>query len=133
MAWYGWLSVPIYAVLIFFFSYFYSIITFDVHDVSDNIKRYGGFIPGIRPGAPTERYLTRILNKMTFMGAMFLVIIAVIPYLLSGILGINIWIGGTSALIAVGVSLDVIQQMEQHMIMRNYDGFMKKGRLKGRR
>jgi preprotein translocase subunit SecY len=70
---------------------------------------------------------------MTFMGAMFLVIIAVIPYLLSGILGINIWIGGTSALIAVGVSLDVIQQMEQHMIMRNYDGFMKKGRLKGRR
>jgi len=129
----GYLYVPIYAVLIFFFSYFYSIITFDVHDVSDNIKRYGGFIPGIRPGAPTERYLSRILNKMTFMGALFLVIIAVIPYILSGLLGINIWIGGTSALIAVGVALDIIQQMEQHMIMRNYDGFMKKGRLKGRR
>jgi len=129
----GYLYVPIYAVLIFFFSYFYSIITFDVHDVSDNIKRYGGFIPGIRPGAPTEKYLSRILSKMTFMGALFLVIIAVIPYILSGVLGINIWIGGTSALIAVGVALDIVQQMEQHMIMRNYDGFMKKGRLKGRR
>jgi len=129
----GYLYVPIYAVLIFFFSYFYSIITFDVHDVSDNIKRYGGFIPGIRPGAPTEKYLTKILSKMTFMGALFLVVIAIIPYILSGAIGINIWLGGTSALIAVGVALDIVQQMEQHMIMRNYDGFMKKGRLKGRR
>ncbi len=129
----GILYLPIYALLVFFFSYFYSMITFDVHDVSDNIKKYGGFIPGIRPGAPTENYLTRVLNKMTFMGALFLVIIAVVPYFMSSALGVNIWIGGTSALIAVGVALDVLQQMEAHMIMRNYDGFMKKGRLKGRR
>jgi preprotein translocase subunit SecY len=129
----GYLYIPLYCILIFFFAYFYSIISFDVHDVSDNIKRYGGFIPGIRPGAPTEKYLSRILGKMTFMGALFLVIIAVIPYILSAVLSVNIWIGGTSALIAVGVALDIVQQMEQHMIMRNYDGFMKKGRLKGRR
>jgi preprotein translocase subunit SecY len=129
----GYLYVPIYCLLVFFFAYFYSIISFDVHDVSENIKRYGGFVPGIRPGAPTEKYLSKILGRMTFMGAIFLVIIAVIPYILSAILSVNIWIGGTSALIAVGVALDVVQQMEQHMIMRNYDGFMKKGRLKGRK
>jgi len=129
----GYLYVPIYAVLIFFFSYFYSVVSFNVHDVSDNIKKYGGFIPGIRPGAPTEKYMTKVLNKMTFMGAIFLVLIAVIPYIFSSFLGMNMWLGGTSALIAVGVALDILQQMEAHMIMRNYDGFVKKGRLKGRR
>ncbi|HQC38128.1 MAG TPA: preprotein translocase subunit SecY, partial [Thermotogota bacterium] len=128
----GYLYLPIYAILILFFTYFYSIATFDVHDVSDNIKKYGGFVPGIRPGAPTEKYFTRILNRMTFIGAIFLVIMALVPYLLSSTLGVNIWIGGTSALIAVGVALDILQQMEAHMIMRNYEGFIKKGRLKGR-
>ena len=128
----GYLYLPIYAILILFFTYFYSMATFDVHDVSENIKKYGGFVPGIRPGAPTEKYFTRILNRMTFIGAVFLVIMALVPYLLSSTLGVNIWIGGTSALIAVGVALDILQQMEAHMIMRNYEGFMKKGRLKGR-
>jgi len=128
----GYLYLPIYAVLVFFFTYVYSYMTFDVHDVSENIKKYGGFIPGIRPGGPTEKYMQRVLGRMVFMGAMFLVIISIIPYLMTSFLGANIWIGGTSALIAVGVALDVLQQMEAHMIMRNYDGFMKKGRLKGR-
>lgn len=128
----GVLYLPIYSILIFFFSYFYSIVTFDVHEVSENIKKYGGFVPGIRPGASTEKYFTRILNRITFIGAIFLVVMSIIPYLLSSTLGVNIWIGGTSALIAVGVALDILQQMEAHMIMRNYEGFIKKGRLKGR-
>jgi preprotein translocase subunit SecY len=128
----GYLYLPIYGVLILFFTYFYSIATFDVHDVSDNIKKYGGFVPGIRPGASTEKYFSRILNRVTFIGAIFLVAMALIPYILSSTLGVNIWVGGTSALIAVGVALDVLQQMEAHMIMRNYEGFIKKGRLKGR-
>ncbi|HPE67854.1 MAG TPA: preprotein translocase subunit SecY [Thermotogota bacterium] len=129
----GYLYLPLYSLLVFFFAYFYSVISFDVHDISENIKKYGGFIPGIRPGAPTERYFMRVLNKMTFMGAVFLVVIAIVPYIMSFALGVSIWIGGTSALIAVGVALDILQQMEAHMIMRNYEGFIKKGRLKGRR
>jgi preprotein translocase subunit SecY len=128
----GYLYLPIYGVLILFFTYFYSIATFDVHDVSENIKKYGGFVPGIRPGPSTEKYFSRILNRVTFIGAIFLVAMALIPYVLSSSLGVNIWLGGTSALIAVGVALDVLQQMEAHMIMRNYEGFIKKGRLKGR-
>lgn len=127
------LYLILYAALVFFFTYFYSIIVFDVHDVSENIKSYGGFIPGIRPGKSTEIYIQRILNRVTFIGALFLVIIALLPYLIRGAVGINIWLGGTSALIAVGVALDVLQQIETHLIMRHYEGFVKKGRLRGRR
>ncbi|SHH49913.1 preprotein translocase subunit SecY [Thermosipho atlanticus] len=125
--------ITIYAVLIFFFTYFYSIVVFDPKDIAENIKSYGGYIPGIRPGKPTEQYITRVLNRITFVGALFLVIIALLPYLIQGITGVNIWLGGTSALIAVGVALDVAQQMEAHLIMRNYEGFVKKGKLPGRR
>ncbi len=127
------LYLIIYGGLILFFCYFYSIITFDVHDISENIKKYGGFIPGLRPGAPTEKYMLRILNRITFMGAAFLVTVAILPYLMTPVIGVNIAIGGTSTLIAVGVALDIIQQMEAHMIMRNYEGFMKRGRLRGRK
>jgi len=127
------LYLVLYAALIFFFTYFYSIIVFDVHDVAENIKSYGGFIPGIRPGKSTEQYIQRILNRVTFIGAVFLVIIALLPYLIRGAVGVNIWLGGTSALIAVGVALDVLQQIETHLIMRHYEGFVKKSRLRGRR
>ncbi|MCD6442532.1 MAG: preprotein translocase subunit SecY, partial [Thermotogae bacterium] len=99
----------------------------------ENIKNYGGFIPGIRPGKSTEEYIQRVLNRVTFVGAIFLVIMALLPYLVRGAVGVNIWLGGTSALIAVGVALDVLQQIEAHLIMRHYEGFVKKGRLRGRR
>jgi len=127
------LYLILYAALVFFFTYFYSIIVFDVHDVAENIKSYGGFIPGIRPGKSTENYIQRILNRVTFIGAIFLVVIALLPYLIRGAVGVNIWLGGTSALIAVGVALDILQQIETHLIMRHYEGFVKKGRLRGRR
>ncbi len=125
----------VYALFIFFFTYFYSAITFDVHEVSENIKEYGGFIPGIRPGAPTEQYMTKVLTRVTLLGALALVIIALLANLTSAIVGVSyaqFIIGGVGMMIAVGVALDIVQQMEAHLIMRHYEGFIKRGRLKGR-
>jgi preprotein translocase subunit SecY len=128
------LYLTTYALLVFFFTYFYSVVIFDPHDMSDNLKKYGGYIPGIRPGRPTEQYLHNVLNRVTFIGAIFLVIIAILPYLVQYIIKAQyIWIGGTSALIAVGVALDIAQQMEAHLMMHHYEGFIKKGKLRGRR
>lgn len=126
--------IVIYALLVFFFTYFYSAITFDVHDVSDNIKEYGGFIPGIRPGVSTEQYLAKVLSRITFLGALALVVIALLPNLSAAIVGSNSGqiVGGVGMMIAVGVALDVVQQMEAHLIMRHYEGFIKRGKLKGR-
>ncbi|AEH50809.1 preprotein translocase subunit SecY [Pseudothermotoga thermarum] len=121
--------VILYGLLVFFFTYFYSVIVFDPHEVAENIKKYGGFIPGIRPGKPTEEYIQKIVNKVTFMGAVFLVIIALLPHFVQAVSKVDIVIGGTSTLIAVGVALDVVQQMEAHMIMRHYEGFIKKGKI----
>ncbi|MGC8956110.1 MAG: preprotein translocase subunit SecY [Fervidobacterium sp.] len=123
----------LYSLLIFFFTYFYSVVVIDPKDISENIKRYGGFIPGIRAGKPTEEYITYVLNRVTFLGAVFLVGISLLPYLVEGVTRVNIWLGGTSALIAVGVALDIAQQIEAHLIMRNYEGFVKKGKIAGRR
>ncbi|HQI08863.1 MAG TPA: preprotein translocase subunit SecY [Fervidobacterium sp.] len=125
--------ITLYAVMIFFFTYFYSVVVIDPKDMADNIKRYGGFIPGIRAGKPTEDYITFVVNRVTFLGAIFLVGISLLPYLIQGVTGANLGIGGTSALIAVGVALDVAQQLEAHLIMRNYEGFVKKGKISGRR
>ncbi|MEN3042659.1 MAG: preprotein translocase subunit SecY [Fervidobacterium sp.] len=125
--------IILYALLIFFFTYFYSVVVIDPKDISENIKRYGGFIPGIRAGKPTEEYITYVLNRVTFIGAIFLVGISLLPYLVEGITRVNIWLGGTSALIAVGVALDIAQQIEAHLIMRNYEGFVKRGKIAGRR
>jgi len=127
------LYLTVYGLLVFFFTYFYSVVVFDPHDVAQNIQKYGGYIPGIRPGRSTELYLQRVINRVTFLGAVFLVVIALLPYVVQGIIRVNIWLGGTSALIAVGVALDIVQQMEAHLIMRHYEGFLKKGRIKGRR
>lgn len=127
------LYIILYGTMVFFFTYFYSSLTFDVKDVSNNIKNYGGYIPGIRPGYPTEQYIHRILTRVTFMGATFLVIIALLPTLVQAGTGVALTIGGTSTLISVGVALDILQQMESHLIVRHYEGFMKKGRLHGRR
>ncbi|ODN30351.1 preprotein translocase subunit SecY [Fervidobacterium thailandense] len=127
------LMITLYALLIFFFTYFYSVVVIDPRDISENIKRYGGFIPGIRAGKPTEEYITYVVNRVTFIGAVFLVAISLLPYVVEGITRVNIWLGGTSALIAVGVALDIAQQLEAHLIMRNYEGFVKKGKIAGRR
>ena len=118
---------------IFFFCYFYTAVIFNPVDVADNMKKHGGFVSGIRPGPKTSQYIDTILSKITFYGAIYLSLVCILPDYLIKYINIPFYFGGTSLLIVVGVSLDTMQQIESHMVMRNYDGFMKKGKLKGRR
>jgi preprotein translocase subunit SecY len=122
----------VYGLLIIFFAYFYTAIVFNPVDLADNMRKYGGFIPGIRPGKRTSEYIDRILTRITLPGAIFFAIIAIIPYFLMKKANVSFYFGGTSILIVVGVALDTLQQIESHLIMRHYEGFMKKGRIKGR-
>jgi preprotein translocase subunit SecY len=152
---------PLYIALfiagIIFFCYFYTSIIFNPNEVADNMRKYGGFIPGIRPGKRTAEYINAILTRITLVGALYLAIIAIIPdFILFGFhvqhlpfigprldaslplfftqgLGVNFYFGGTSLLIVVGVAMDTIQMVESQLIMRHYDGFLKKGRIRGRR
>ncbi|MDR3012386.1 MAG: preprotein translocase subunit SecY [Chitinispirillales bacterium] len=121
-----------FGLLIIFFTYFYTAIVFNPVDIADNLKRQGGFIPGIRPGKKTAEYLENVLTRITLPGSVFLALIAVLPMMLMGPMG-GFYFGGTSILIVVGVALDTLQQLESHLQMRNYEGFMKKGTLRGRR
>lgn len=114
-----------YGLLILFFTYFYTAATFNTNDVADNLKKYGGFIPGLRPGKPTAEYLDKILSRVTFSGAVFLTIIALMPSIAMGITGMNLYFGGTSLLIVVGVALDTMKQLESQLLARHYQGFMK--------
>jgi len=132
----SWFYSLVYGLLIVFFTYFYTAIAFNPKDVSDNMKKQGGFIPGVRPGKPTSDYIDNILTKITLPGAIFLAIIAIIPTFLMKLgvtTGLSQFFGGTSLLIIVGVALDTLQQIESHLLMRHYDGFMKSGKLKSRR
>ena len=114
-----------YAILIILFTFFYSIIQFNPIEISNNLKKNGGFIPGIRPGKPTSDYISKVLNRVTWFGGMFLAAVTVIPILFSIIFNIGgLWIGGTTVLILVGVALDTIKQMEAQMLMRHYKGFL---------
>jgi preprotein translocase subunit SecY len=114
------------AILIVIFTYFYTAVTFNPIDQADNLKKYGGFIPGVRPGRPTAEYLDRILTRLTFPGALFLAALAVLPWLLSRPpINIPFYFGGTSLLIVVGVALDTMRQMEAQLLMRHYEGFLK--------
>ncbi|MFH1283922.1 MAG: preprotein translocase subunit SecY [bacterium] len=122
----------IYASLIIFFCYFYNSVSFNPTELAENMKKWGGFVPGIRPGPPTAEYISRILERITLGGAIFVALIAVMPDYLRKWLNAPFFFGGTALLIVVGVALDTIGQMESHLIMRHYDGFMKKGRIKGR-
>jgi preprotein translocase subunit SecY len=126
----------IYALMIVFFTYFYTAIAFNPKDVADNMKKQGGFIPGIRPGKQTSEFIDNILTKITLPGSIFLAIIAILPAFVGGF-GVSgqfaQFFGGTSLLIIVGVALDTLQQIESHLLMRHYDGFMKSGKLRGRR
>jgi preprotein translocase subunit SecY len=128
--------IAAYSLLILFFSYFWVATQFNELQIADDLKKNGGYIPGVRPGQATSSYLHNTMSRVTLAGAVFLVIIAVIPIILGNALHIpqqvSQFFGGTSMLIAVGVMLDTMRQMESHLLMRHYDGFMKKGRLKGR-
>lgn len=118
----------LYALLTMFFTYFYTALTFNPKDVADNMKKYGGFIPGLRPGRPTTQYLDRVLTRITLAGAIFLATMAVLPYITAAITRLPtsmLYFGGTGLLIAVGVALDTMKQIEAHLLMRHYEGFMK--------
>ncbi len=123
----------LYVSMIFFFAYFYTAIVFNPVDIADNLKKYGGFIPGIRPGQKTSEYLYRVLSRLTFVGAIYLAIVCVIPEVLIRRFNVPFYFGGTSLLIAVGVALDTVSQIESHLVTRSYEGFLKKGRLRGRK
>ena len=120
---YSW-GLIVYVVLCVFFAYFYTSITFNPLEVADNIKKQGGFIPGIRPGKPTSDYLTKILNYIIFIGAVVLVIVAVIPFFFNGVFGADVSFGGTSIIIIVGVILETVKQVESQLLVRNYKGFL---------
>lgn len=130
------LYAVLYAGLIIFFTYFYTAIAFNPRQVADDLKRAQGFIPGVRPGAPTAEYLDTILTRITLPGAMFLAIVALLPVFVTNVLNVPYsfaqFFGGTSLLIIVGVALDTLQQIESYLLMRHYDGFMKSGRIRGR-
>ncbi|HKL20943.1 MAG TPA: SecY family transport protein, partial [Tichowtungia sp.] len=132
------LYMLVFALMILFFSYFWVATQFNPVQIADNLKKGGGYIPGIRPGKPTAEFLDRVMTRITLAGAIFLTIIAVLPSIVSRQFGIPGMVaqffGGTSLLIMVGVMLDTMRQIESHLMMRHYDGFLKKGKLKsGRR
>lgn len=157
LAWGKPLHYLLYAAGIIFFAYFYVSIIFNPADTAENMRKYGGFIPGIRSGKRTAEYLDRILTRITLVGALYLAAVCILPeFLLQGVqvdslpffgpqldaalpawvtqgLGINFYFGGTSLLIVVGVAMDTVQQVESQLVMRNYEGFMKRGRIRGRR
>jgi len=132
----SWLYLLIYALMILFFSYFWVATQFNEIQIADDLKKNGGYIPGVRPGQGTSDYLHRAMSRITLAGAIFLTVIATIPIILSKQLNIdqNVsqFFGGTSILIAVGVLLDTMRQVESHLMMRHYDGFLKKGKIRGR-
>lgn len=126
-----WYSI-IYGLIIVFFGYFYTAIVFNPMEIANNMRKNGGYIPGIRPGKNTSQYIERILTRITLPGALFFAAIAVLPWVLIARANVNFFFGGTGLLIVVGVALDTLQQIESHLLMRHYDGFMKKGRIRGR-
>jgi len=128
----SWTYSVILGLIIVFFAFFYTAIVFNPTDIADNLKKNGGFIPGVRPGKRTAEYVDKVLTRITLPGAIFFALIAVVPYWLINQFGVQYYFGGTSILIVVGVALDTLQQVEAHLLMRHYDGFMKRGRIRGR-
>jgi len=128
-----WLHDIAFAVLIIFFAFFYTAIVFNPTDVAENMKKAGGYIPGIRPGQKTAEYIERVLSRITLSGAVYLVIVCLLPTMLIAQFNVPFYLGGTALLIVVGVALDTVAQIETHLITRSYEGFMKRGRLRGRR
>jgi len=133
----GFLYVSLYAGLIFFFCFFWTAVTFNPQQMSENLRDHGSFIPGIRPGRRTAEYLEKVMTRITLAGATFLAIIAILPNFISSATGLSGVVagfyGGTGLLIVVGVALDFVERIETHLLMRHYEGFMRKGRIRGRR
>jgi preprotein translocase subunit SecY len=130
---YGVLYNVLYGLIIIFFTYFYTAVVLNPNDLAENMRKYGGFVPGIRPGRKTAEYIDRVLSRITLPGAIFLALIAVLPDLIIGMTNAPfLGFGGTSVLIVVGVALDTLQQVESHLLMRHYEGFVKRGRIHGR-
>jgi preprotein translocase subunit SecY len=127
-----WLYYVLMAFLILFFTYFYTSIIFNPIDIAENLKKQGGFIPGVKPGAKTAEYIDYIVTRITLPGSLFLALIALLPVAISEWINVPFYFGGTSLLIVVGVGLDTVQQLQQHLLLRKYDGFMKKGRVRFR-
>jgi preprotein translocase subunit SecY len=128
--------LAVYGLMILFFSYFWVATQFNELQIADDLKKNGGYIPGVRPGQGTSEYLHKAMSRITLAGAIFLTVIAVIPIIMRNAMNIpydvSQFFGGTSILITVGVLLDTMRQVESHLMMRHYDGFLKKGRLRGR-
>jgi preprotein translocase subunit SecY len=121
----GWAYIVGESIFIVLFTYFYTAVTFNPVDQADNLKKYGGFIPGVRPGRPTAEFLDRVLARLTFPGALYLAAVAALPTILIAQTSANFFFGGTSILIVVGVALDTMKQLEAQLMMRNYEGFLK--------
>ncbi len=132
----GWLYFSLTGLMIFFFSYFWVATMFQPNQIADDLKKNGGYIPGVRPGRPTAEFLDRTMSRLTFAGAVFLTAIAILPPILTRLMGVPSlaaqFFGGTGLLIMVGVLLDIMRQVETHLIQRHYDGFLRKGRIRGR-
>ena len=128
-----WLHDLLYVGLIMFFCFFYTAVVFNPVDVAENMRKYGGYVPGIRPGRRTADFIDRVLSRLTLGGAVYLSLVALLPTILISQFNVPFFFGGTALLIVVGVALDTVSQMETHMISRNYEGFMKRGRIRGRR
>ena len=132
---YSWQYNTLFAIMILVFTFFYTAITINANDIADNLKRNGGFIPGVKPGKQTAEFIDTVLSRITFPGALFLALIAILPAF-AVLLGVSQnfaqFYGGTSLLIMVGVILDTLQQIESYLLMRHYEGMMKSGRVKGR-
>jgi preprotein translocase subunit SecY len=127
-----WAYYVLSAVLVVFFTYFYTSIIFNPIDIAENLKKQGGFIPGVKPGAKTAEYIDRVMSRITLPGAVFLTLIMLLPIWIADLINVPFLFGGTSLLIVVGVGLDTVQQLQQHLLLRKYDGFMKKGRVRFR-
>jgi preprotein translocase subunit SecY len=127
------LYMALYAFLIIFFSYFYTAVVFNPEETADNLKKYGGFIPGIRPGTATSQYFDRILTRLTTVGGIYLVVICLLPEILVSDYGLPFYFGGTSILIVVSVTMDTVTQIQSHLLAHQYEGLMRKNRVRGRR
>jgi preprotein translocase subunit SecY len=128
-----WVYTPVFVGVVIFFSFFYTSIVFNPDETADNMKKSGGYVPGIRPGKETSIFLDSILSKLTFVGAIYLAVVSIVPLIiLNNIQGLNFYFGGTSLLIVVGVALDTQSQLESLLVMRRYDGFLERGRIRGK-
>jgi preprotein translocase subunit SecY len=127
------LYLALYAFMIIFFSYFYTAVVFNPEETADNLKKYGGFIPGIRPGSATAEYFDRVLTRLTTVGGIYLVVICLLPQILITDYGLPFYFGGTSILIVVSVTMDTVTQIQSHLLAHQYEGLIRKARVKGRR